>query len=311
MSSAPAAVKTRSPRHSSARACPLCGGVTRFSFRARDLNRATSEQRFAYSRCGSCGTYFLVDPPRDMAPYYPAAYYELPSVEQLELAAASEQFKVEMLLEHVEPGKLVEVGPGVGIFAIAARNAGFDVTGIEMDARTCEHLRALRVNAIESSAPEEVLRSLAPVRAVVLWHVIEHLPRPSDVIKQAAESLEPGGVLAIAAPNPQSLQFRVLRQRWAHVDAPRHLFLIPAQALAQHCARAGLKQVYTTTSDPAGRYWNTFGWDYALRRSPRSQPGTRARQLLSHAVASLFAPVEARRDRGCAYTSIFVKGQVA
>jgi len=137
--------------------------------------------------------------------------------------------------------------------------------------------------------------------------VIEHLRRPWEVIERAAANLQDGGVLAIATPNPRALQFKLLRRCWAHLDAPRHLFLIADDTLARRCAELGLSLHSTTTCDPAGRHWNRFGWEYALRRSPRSRPATRATTTLSAVIAKAFSPVECRGRNGCAYTSFFVK----
>jgi SAM-dependent methyltransferase len=290
-------------------ACPLCGGRSRHALLARDLNRAVSEQRFDYVRCEACGTYFLIDPPGDLSSYYPQAYYELPSADELDVLARSQEPIARMLLARAGgPGRLVEIGPGEGVFARAARNAGFDVTAIEMDARACAHLReAAGVQAIESAVPEDVIAALPPSRAIVMWHVIEHLRRPWEVIERAAANLQDGGVLAIATPNPRSLQFKLLRRRWAHLDAPRHLFLIPHDTLARRCDELGLDLLSVTTADAAGRHWNRFGWEYALRRPPRSRPSTRASALPAAAIARATAPIETRGFNGCAYTSLFLK----
>ncbi len=138
-------------------ACPLCGGRSRHAFFASDLNRGASDLRFEYALCRECASYFLADPPSDLSPYYPQAYYSLASSAELDRLAGSEP-NVRLLLEHAEPGRLVEIGPGEGVFARAALNAGFDVSAIEMDARACEHLRSVvGVNAINSALPEEVL----------------------------------------------------------------------------------------------------------------------------------------------------------
>jgi 2-polyprenyl-3-methyl-5-hydroxy-6-metoxy-1,4-benzoquinol methylase len=247
-----------------------------------------------------------------LSPYYPKAYYNLVAAEELDRHARAQRFNIQLLLNHVESGRLVEIGPGEGIFARAARNAGFDVTTIEMDSRACEYLRGIvGVDAINSAAPEEVLPTLPPSRAIVMWHVIEHLRCPWAVIERAASSLEPGGVLAIASPNPRAVQFMVLGRRWAHLDAPRHLFLIPPETLARRCRDLGLRLASSTTADPSGLHWNRFGWEYALRRAPRSRPETRASLLSSALIARIARPIEARGQNGCAYTSIFVKASSA
>jgi SAM-dependent methyltransferase len=288
--------------------CPLCAGRASLAFTALDLNRGLGRERFSYARCSACHTYFLLDVPLELSRYYPSEYYGLSSLDELERLAATQLPYVELILRRTAPGRLLEIGPGEGVFARAASNAGFDVTAIEMDARACEHLRTVvGVEAIQSAAPEEVLPTLAPSRAIVLWQVIEHLNKPWDVIAQAASNLEPGGVLVVATPNPEALQFRLLGTRWAHVDAPRHLFLIPSETLALRCKALGLRQVSSTTTDPAGRHWNRFGWDYALRSAPRSHPAGVARRALSALLARTLAPIETRGRRGCSYTSVFIK----
>ncbi|MHB8235322.1 MAG: class I SAM-dependent methyltransferase [Solirubrobacteraceae bacterium] len=301
--SAPARARAGSP------ACPLCGGTARHAFDATDLNRATDDKRFAYWRCEACATYFQPAPPTDLAPYYPHAYYELPSAAELDDLAQSQAPVARELLERAGgAGRLIEIGPGEGVFARAARNAGFDVTAIEMDARACEHLReAAGVQAINSSEPERVLATLPPSRVVVMWHVIEHLRRPWEVIERAAANLQDGGVLALATPNPASLQFKLLRRRWAHVDAPRHLYLLDSATLERRCSEVGLRLASTTTTDAAGLHWNRFGWQYALKRAPRSRAPSRAQTALSGAIATALAPLERRGANGCAYTSTFVK----
>jgi SAM-dependent methyltransferase len=295
-------------------ACPLCGGSSSIEFEATDDNLAITDEPFIYHRCARCQTLFLAPIPADLARYYPPSYYGLPQADELDELARSEQHKVALLLRHTAPGPLIEIGAGFGVFSRAARNAGFDVTAIEMDQRSVEYLETVvGVRAIKSDRPEQALSGLPPSRAIVMWHSIEHLPRPWEVIERAAENLEPHGVLIVATPNPQALQFRLLGRRWAHVDAPRHLFLLPAAALAAHARQLGLKHGSITTADPSGRHWNRFGWEYALRRHPASRPSTRMTRALSLLITQALRPVEARRLNGAAYTAVFVKsaGEVA
>jgi SAM-dependent methyltransferase len=278
------------------------------AFVATDRNRALSDESFTYRRCSRCATLFLADAPADLGRFYPQSYYALPRADELDELARSELHKVRLLCQEVSPGRLVEIGAGFGVFARAARNAGFDVTAIEMDERSVEYLEdVVGVRAINSSRPEEVLATLPPSRAIVMWHSIEHLPRPWDVMEQAAENLEPGGVFAVATPNPQALQFRLLGRRWAHLDAPRHLFLIPAGALSRRAAELGLRSSLTTTADRSGRHWNRFGWEYALRGRPSRRPSSVVTRALSLLITQALRPIETRGLNGAAYTSIFVK----
>jgi len=288
--------------------CTLCGGATEAAFTTTDRNRALSAERFEYRRCDACEAYLLANVPDDLGPYYPADYYGFPEAHQLDGAAALEAPKLDLITRHAPRGRLVEVGPGPGSFSRAARNAGFEVTAIEMDAACCEYLeRVAGVTAIHSDEPDRALADLEPAHAIAMWHVVEHVPRPLQLLDAAAGRLAPGGVLAVAMPNPQSLQFRLLRGRWAHVDAPRHLFLIPYAALRARVRDAGLRPVLVTTSDPAGRAWNRFGWEYALRRFPARHHATLRVRLLARLLTYGLGPVEHRGLAGATYTALFVK----
>jgi 2-polyprenyl-3-methyl-5-hydroxy-6-metoxy-1,4-benzoquinol methylase len=288
--------------------CPLCGGATSHAFSVGDRNRGIACRPFEYRRCTGCGTYFLHPVPADLARHYPPDYHGYPSRSQLDRIVRAERPKLELLREVAHSGRLLEIGPGVGVFARAAVQAGFDVTTIEMDRRCCQYIESVvGARAICSDRPEQALKSVSSFDAIAMWHVIEHLEEPWAVLEQAARKLEPGGALIVATPNPQSLQFRLLGRYWAHVDAPRHLFLLPAATLAAKASELGLRHVRTTTSDRAGRRWDRFGWEYALRRYPATHPPTLTTRLLSALMTAALRPWETRELAGATYTSLFVR----
>jgi SAM-dependent methyltransferase len=273
-----------------------------------DRNRGLSDETFSYRLCERCGAIFLADPPEDLGRFYPDEYYVLPTGDGLARGARAERYKLRMLEPFADRGRLVEVGPGPGTFALAARQAGYDVTGIEMDSRSCEHLRqAIGVEAVESDSPAGALASLPPSRVIAMWHVLEHLRDPWACLDAAADNLEPGGVLAVAVPNPRSFQFRMMRGRWPHVDAPRHLFLIPARLLAERARHARLELVKLTARDRGGIYWNRFGWQHVLMRPRQSKARTAVALAVGTGVAALMAPIELSDLRGSTYTAVFRK----
>jgi 2-polyprenyl-3-methyl-5-hydroxy-6-metoxy-1,4-benzoquinol methylase len=293
--------------------CPLCGAGGRVAFVARDRNRETTDVRFVYERCDACGSVFLTNVPSDLATYYGGSYYGFrPDGEAgwqgNELLLRVEAYRVALLRRYVRSGPLIEVGAGTGGFSSAAADAGFDVTAIEMDERCCRYLsERLGVRAIRSDRPVDALAALPRARVVAMWHVLEHLPNPAQVLVAAAERLQPGGILAIGVPNPESLQFRMLGSRWAHLDAPRHLTLIPASALIQQARTLGLDCVELTTNDPFGQHCNVHGWSYALHPRPAVGPAS-ARSLRGLTLARLARPIERRGMRGSALLLLLRRG---
>lgn len=289
----------------SARPCPLCGGDGEPRLTAVDRNRAISRERFAYVACRDCATLYIAQVPADLGRYYPPDYYPTGAADA---ANESELAKVELVRRFAARGPLVEVGPGGGGFAAQAMRGGFaDVRAIEMDERACEHLRSLGVETVHSAEPHRALAAMAPSRAIVLWHVFEHLTQPLELLRAAAANLEPGGILLIAVPNPAAVQLRVLGARWPHLDAPRHLQLVPAPTLVRVAGRVGLSPLALTGSDRMGRDWNVFGWQHLLVRPHGPPQARRAAFYAAALLAEALAPVERGGLRGSTYTAVFRK----
>jgi SAM-dependent methyltransferase len=293
--------------------CPFCGAASAHALFATDRNREISEERFDYARCRACATVFLVNVPEDLGRYYQGGYYQFdadgePNWKRNGTRLASASFRIGLVRDQVAPGRLIEIGAGTGAFAVAARDAAFDVTAIEMDEGCCSYLSEREgIRAICSDQPLQALQTLEPARALAMWHVLEHLPNPAEVLAAAAAQLEPGGVLALGVPNPSSLQFRLLGSRWPHLDAPRHLSLIPPDALIERGEQLGMRCVAMTSTDPEGLEFNLFGWANGLRRGPADGPLPRSVGYAALALGRLAAPIERGDTRGSTVTLVMRK----
>lgn len=285
--------------------CIDCGGPTAVWHTIGDRNRRLSGEQFTYVRCTSCGLIFLPDVPEDLGRYYPDEYYRLPASRE-ELVAASrphDAYKVDLLRPLMPSGRLVEVGPAIGGFAAIAQDAGYEVSAIEMDARASEFLRdVVGIPTTTTDDTEQALADGGPYDVIAMWHVIEHLRDPRGTVAAAAAALNPGGVLILGAPNPEAWQLRVFGKRWTHIDAPRHLCLIPISSLERWAADLGLEVVLVTTTDEGTLGWNQFGWSETLAHSVRSVKGGHALRAVGRAVTALAAPIERRGRNGTTYT---------
>ncbi|MHB1536943.1 MAG: class I SAM-dependent methyltransferase [Solirubrobacteraceae bacterium] len=288
--------------------CPLCGAASRHELDAHDRNREVSDERFAYNRCVACGTVFLVNVPAELGPFYTNDYHRFtaegePDWKTEQTLLEVESTRVAMLRRHLDGGALIDIGAGPGAFVAAAQEGGYEVSAIEMDEQCCTFIEQhLRARAICSDEPIEALSALPQVNAITAWHALEHMREPAKLLGAAAERLLPGGVLALGLPNPQSLQFRVLRARWQHLDAPRHLTLMPVSALVEHCAQLGLRCVEVTASDPFSRLCGAHAWANALRSRPARQQPPRLVWALAGAIDRVLWPLERARLNGAAYT---------
>ncbi len=245
------------------RKCPCCKGISVFLFAVGDLNRKHSSHEFSYFRCLTCRTVFLDPVPADLADYYGGDYpaYRKPADHELAGLMLQENHKVEILKRYATSGRLLEIGSSYGAFLSAASREGFVPEAIEMDAECCayirQHLGAIVHQSVDVLA---TLSGLGTYDVIALWHVIEHLTDPVRIIATAAEHLAPGGILIIAAPNPESLEFRLFSKYWVHLDAPRHIRFLPLRLVRQIAEQNGLSEVFSARTGESEAPFNTFGW---------------------------------------------------
>src|SRR4051812_7864833 len=122
-------------------------------------------------------------------------------------------------LDEIAPlGPVLDVGAGDGTLLDALRDHGREAVGLEL----------------VSTRPDIHTRDIAEIEdtrfaAIVFWHSLEPPPKPAAALTRAAELLKAQGVLVIAAPNSDSLQARLFKERWLALDLPRHLVHLPAK----------------------------------------------------------------------------------
>lgn len=116
--------------------------------------------------------------------------------------------------------RILDVGCGNGSqFAIPLAHRGFDITGIDIDARSIEHARQLTKNSenvrfLLVSVQDQALSSFD---VVVLSEVLEHLRDPEALLGASLRFLRPDGLVIVTVPNGygefeiDSWLFRTLR----------------------------------------------------------------------------------------------------
>lgn len=230
--------------HSPAPPCPLCGGAQfRTLFSAPGFDNG--DERFELAECSRCRLVRTQPVLSDdqLAAYYAPTYYgggnrKFGGAFE-SLIRALNTHRARSILAKVRPSedatnsapRVIDIGCGRGDLLGAMRIVGCECHGVERsefptDEQT-QGIRFYKVN-VEDVGFEPDYFDLA-----VLWHVAEHLPQPLATIREARRILRPGGLLAIAVPNFDSLQAALFRSRWFHLDLPRHLHHLRMTTLQQ------------------------------------------------------------------------------
>lgn len=279
----------------------MCSGPTR-PFLSSD-GRARPEV-FAYRACTVCGLVYLASPPADPDGFDPARSRPMPdSLPELRGMAASDTDRLDLLLRFKTGGRLLEIGPGIGLFAVNAREAGFDVCAIERDPACVAFLNEVAV--VETWPSDDPAAILADhpesADAIAFWQSLEQLATPWRAVREAARALRPGGILLVATPNIASRQAAKMGARWCHLGPHSRAFL-PPHALASLCADYGLEPVQVTTADALSDSLATQAWASYARSS--SVP----RRLVPRVQAWLerrHAGWQATEGQGAGLTAIF------
>lgn len=129
------------------------------------------------------------------------------------------------LTDPLAPGKgeLLDIGCGTGNFLAAARNAGYGVTGIELDRNAArfagERLGLTRVLGLTISEFAEQHRE-ERFDVVTFFEVLEHQAAPIEFLQKVSGCVRSGGLIALSVPN---------RERWLTgpdvLDYPPNHFL--------------------------------------------------------------------------------------
>lgn len=290
--------------------CTNCGGDSKFFFNAFDVNRMITKERFTYRKCLSCGLVFLTNVPSNLNIYYPDEYYPIPSINRINKLSKKNQYQVDMISKFApKKGRMLEIGSAYGVFANQANKSGYIVDSIEMSRICCDFLsNKLGIKAYQSDTPQDIIPRLeSDYNVVAMWHNIEHLLNPWIVIERAVEKISPGGIFLIATPNPDSVAFRILGSFWPHVDAPRHINLIPENLLTKKLKGLGFELVLKTSNDKGGKSWNRFTWQRLLMNSIPLRKLDKIFFILGWIISIPFSLLENRKLNGSCYTVIYQK----
>lgn len=189
--------------------------------------------------CEGCGLGSLnpLPSPERIREFYPAEYYGSPDAKFEPLVESGvrlgARLRVRSLLAGLdECSRVLDVGCGRGVMLRAMLDLGHEAHGVEISpeaAAGADPRAQIRIAPDLTDAEYET----NSFDAVVLWHVLEHLPQPERTLEELRRIIRPGGRLVLAVPNFASLQSRRTRANWFHLDLPRHLYHFTPQTLTR------------------------------------------------------------------------------
>ena len=154
-------------------------------------------------RCAECGLVYRnpVERPQELAASYED---ESPTTERMralhETQRASYAAQADRLTRVFgRVGTGIEVGSYVGAFLASARDAGWRVSGVDVNA--CANTFTRSLGFAVHDGPIESLDAGRRADVVAIWNCLDQLADPTSAIRAARRHLAPGGMVAVRVPN--------------------------------------------------------------------------------------------------------------
>jgi SAM-dependent methyltransferase len=258
-------------------------------------------------RCRSCGLGFqpvpaLVEFEQAASCYGAANLAHRRAVQPQLLAEARSRLRWARRFAPSSP-RLLEIGGATGEFCAVARDDGWEVTLVELSAVFADEAR-LRYGL--EARREPVRRQSFPAESfdvIALFHVLEHLPRPAELLEAITPMMRPGGCLLVVVPNLRGRTDRFFG-RWASsLRQPDHVYHHTPSTLRSLLERHGFTAAELLTREPRHHLFTSlFSLAGIVRRryrarlphAPQGQPMQAGRLArLPFTLARLAAPLTA------------------
>ena len=132
--------------------------------------------------------------------------------------------RLRLLRKYVSGRRFLDVGCSGGFMVEAAREAGYEATGIDIDAVSIDYARQhYPENAFFNRTVEEFQQSYKEQFDLIYCsEVIEHVPQPRAFVKAIADLLAPEGILFITTPDISHWRVPKDIRTWIGFAPPAH-----------------------------------------------------------------------------------------
>jgi 2-polyprenyl-3-methyl-5-hydroxy-6-metoxy-1,4-benzoquinol methylase len=218
-------------------ACPLCGSHNSEKVLSAKDYLCGVPGLFAIQKCKNCDMCYLSPAPRpgDLHKIYPEIYHK----SFINQKPSWIKERVDFIRTVSPGGRLLEVGCSAGHFLNEARDAGYDVSGIELDTAAGEFARKHYGLKVEIGSIKDIKLPHSFFQLIVLFDVFEHLTEPVACLEKLISALAPGGHIVIRVPNFSSYEARMFKENWYPLDLPRHLLHFSPATLSRMLSDAG------------------------------------------------------------------------
>ncbi len=234
-------------------ACPICGSTNFKHLLKAKSYRVTSEE-FSIDQCKSCSHAFTNPVPNQDAigEYYKSDNYishtnssksfiDLVYQKVRNISLAKKEKLLGKYISNKE-NMFLDYGSGTGHFVDYLFGKKWNVVGIEVSKEARKNASSRIYNVLHGLNFLDKIKE-NHLSGFSMWHVLEHVYEPSDLLKTLYGKLESNAYGFIAVPNYQSEDAKLYRENWAALDLPLHFSHFSKQSMDVLLSKTGFSLV--------------------------------------------------------------------
>ncbi len=210
----------------SPRVCPVCQ-----SENFKRLKNCKNRENPFWRKCSNCKTVYAraVPSSEELADFYRDYYNsDSPVVPTFVVGRLRDVFS-KLNIYRSEINGILDIGFGLGTFLDVASREGWKCHGTEYSPDSIKE--ALDKGWVAHMGDLSIGDLVGPFDLVSAIEVLEHVAAPEIVIANASKRLRIGGAFYGTTPNGQSLNLRVLGEKWSVLSYPEHQVLLNPKSL--------------------------------------------------------------------------------
>lgn len=215
-------------------ACPVCGGQT--------FEKLFEKQGEPFVRCTECGLVLINPRPQydDIAKTYDAGYSQGYVSKQAGKRRRAARM-VARIKRMKKTGRWLDVGCSAGFIVEAARNAGFDAYGVDIEAWGIRFAKEqLGLDHVYQGALEEQHFPDGHFDIITAYEIIEHVPNLDRFVGEIKRILAPDGILEIRTPDVGHWRTPRKLETWDAILPSEHLYYFDRRTLPRLLEKHGL-----------------------------------------------------------------------
>jgi SAM-dependent methyltransferase len=172
--------------------CPSCG--------SNNQNKLENYNEYELYKCNKCKLIFCYPCKNPGVNFYEKFYENIGICNPDRFSINSSE---KLFFKRNKPGRLIDMGCGMGIFLYVAKNRHFDTYGIDFDQKSiniCKNHFKLE-NVYQYSVDDKNIKQLGSFDYVSLIDVLEHVDDPNKLISGSRNLLKDNGLLIVSVPN--------------------------------------------------------------------------------------------------------------